>query len=321
MALPRSHRPSPLPLLAAALLGCACGSARGIAGEAIPECVRCHGAPPATGAHLVHANPPSVWNVRYGDLHVLEDVAPGGAASYDFGCGNCHPLDPAQHLAHVTHAPNGGHVPDVVLNPAGAPSTSLRSRNGTVARYDPATKTCRDVYCHSSGQETPAYVTSVSWTAPAGSLGCGGCHGNPPRYESGGGGTATANSHLGFDAGGVAFGWETGHFAGLPGPAHGGGSKHGGESPSFPLDAFQSAAPITCQACHAETVDPANVAPGGSFWLDTTGDYQLPGGDPSRLAADPGHPLGLAHGSVQLVPHRSRPGAGDGRPGAACSGT
>jgi predicted CxxxxCH...CXXCH cytochrome family protein len=45
------------------------------------------------------------------------------------------------------------------------------------------------------------------------------------------------------------------------------------------------AAPITCQTCHYETVDPANTAPGRFYYLDTTGSYQLPGGDPWRISS------------------------------------
>jgi len=61
-----------------------------------------------------------------------------------------------------------------------------------------------------------------------------------------------------------------GHFGGLPGPWHG-GPKHGIEP------GVTDGAPITCQACHAGTVDPAATLPGGFFWLDTTGDYDLGG--------------------------------------------
>ncbi len=232
------------------------------------SCGACHPVPPDTGAHRVHANPMSAADAAYGSLALLEDVRPAGGTSYEFGCGHCHPLDPAQHLAHVASAPGAPRVPDVFLDPAGAPAGSLRARNAPDARYDPATGTCSGVYCHSSGQESPAFVTSPPWTAAPGSLGCAGCHGNPPRYASGGAGAADANSHLVL----ADDGWESGHFQGMPGYWH--TSKHGGNwSPA------NDAAPITCQTCHAETVDPAAIGPSGFYWLDTTGDYQLPGGD------------------------------------------
>ena len=241
--------------------------------DAGTACGDCHGVPPATGAHLVHATPSSPASKVYGSLHVLEDVSPAGAPSYDFGCGNCHPLDPAQHYAHV--GPVG--VADVFLDPAGAPSTSLRGRNLPGARYDPASRTCSGVFCHSSGRDlgvvtSQEYQPTPPWDGPPGALGCGSCHANPPRYASGGAGAVDANSHvvLGDD------GWESGHFLGMPGPWH--TSKHGGN-----WSADNDAAPITCQTCHAETVDPAAAGPSGFYWLDTTGHYQLPGGDPGRI--------------------------------------
>jgi predicted CxxxxCH...CXXCH cytochrome family protein len=236
-------------------------------------CNGCHGAPPDTGAHLVHANPADPNAIAYGNLDVLEDVSPSGGPAYDFGCGHCHPTDSARHM--------DGTV-EVDLAPPATPvaGDEIKARNLATAAWDATGQACSGVYCHSSGQETPAFVASPAWTAAPGALGCSGCHGNPPRYASGGAGAATANSHLGFDDYGV----EWGHFAGLPGAGHSGGSKHGGDNPYY-FDAPQAASPITCQACHADTVDPANVMAGGFFWLDTTGDYQLAGGDPARLGS------------------------------------
>jgi predicted CxxxxCH...CXXCH cytochrome family protein len=66
----------------------------------------------------------------------------------------------------------------------------------------------------------------------------------------------------------------------MPGAYH--NPKHGGGAPSV-WPPGTSAAPITCQTCHADTVDPSSTAPGGFFWLDTTGDYALPGGDATRI--------------------------------------
>jgi predicted CxxxxCH...CXXCH cytochrome family protein len=102
--------------------------------------------------------------------------------------------------------------------------------------------------------------------------------------SSGGPGAAEANSHLVL----ADDGWESGHFQGMPGYWH--TSKHGGN-----WGPDDDAAPITCQTCHADTVDPGAAGPSGFYWLDTTGDYQLPGGndqlppgatngDPSRVA-------------------------------------
>ena len=231
-------------------------------------CDACHGAPPATGAHLLHSRAALRPALAYGDLAVLEDFATGGTA-YGFGCGNCHPLDPALHLVDA----GGDGLPDVELAPPtdGSAAGSLRARNSPYAKWDPATGTCNGVYCHSSGQDVPAYVETPPWTAPPGTLGCDGCHGNPPRYPSAGAESAAPNSHVQL----ADDGWEWGHFASMPGAWHPGGPLHG--------SATGAAAPITCQTCHADTVDPAQTAPGGFFYLDTSGDYALPGGAPGRL--------------------------------------
>jgi predicted CxxxxCH...CXXCH cytochrome family protein len=299
---------SPAAALAAALIAASgCADARRLE-DAVAPCARCHGAPPATGAHLVHASSP--WTAAYGALHVLEDVAPGGGPSYEFGCGNCHPLDVADHWAHVSAPVGGVRMPDVVLDPTGISTARLRGRNAPTAAYDPATGTCTGVYCHSSGQETPAYVESPRWTATPGSLGCDGCHGNPPQYPSGGAGAADANSHVNLDLELGEPAWEFGHFAGLPGPDH--TSKHG-DPEVWGTTTTSKASPITCQACHYETVDPENVrTTGGFFYFDASGDYDLrPDGYGDR-ALDPSwqamqcvtcHADHLGRGSVLPLRH------------------
>jgi predicted CxxxxCH...CXXCH cytochrome family protein len=224
-------------------------------------CDGCHGAPPDTGAHRAHARPPSLATVAYGAVTVLEDVAGPGAdpGPYAFGCGQCHPLDAARHLDGVV---------EVDLSPAGAPAGSLKARNQAGAAYDRASGSCAGVACHSSGQASPpagAFRATPGWRS-AGHLGCAGCHDLPPRSASGGPGAPDANSHLQLQADG----YEWGHFGGLPGPWH--GSKHG------VAPGTQDAAPMTCQACHAGTVDPAGAGPSGFYWLNTGGDYTLPGG-------------------------------------------
>jgi predicted CxxxxCH...CXXCH cytochrome family protein len=235
-------------------------------------CGLCHGAPPDTGAHLAHASGVVPTDLAYGDLRVLEDLASPGAG-YAFGCGHCHPVDPALHLADA----GGDGLPDLVLAPPSpaVPGDEVKSRNAAGAAYDPASGTCSGVYCHSSGQAAPSFVPTPAWTAGPGALGCDGCHANPPRQPSGGAGADDANSHLQLQADG----WEWGHLGGLPGPWH--VSKHG------VAPGVTDAAPITCQACHAGTVDlDAGAGPSGFYWLDPSGDYRLPGGDPDRLTSD-----------------------------------
>jgi predicted CxxxxCH...CXXCH cytochrome family protein len=227
-------------------------------------CGGCHGNPPATGAHLAHLG---LESSAYGDVQTLQDRLPGvGPADaprvYAFGCGLCHPTDPAKHRDGTMQ---------VELRGTGATTGSLKARSRADAAFDAATGRCSGVYCHSSGQAAPVFAGTPDWRGTE-KLGCAGCHANPPRYVTGGAGTATANSHLDL----ADDGWESGHFLGLLGPWH--TSKHGGN-----WSAVDDAAPITCQTCHAETTDPAATGPSGFYWLDTTGDYALPGGDPSRV--------------------------------------
>lgn len=275
------------PLVALVALASACEPRR-IRGAETPVCLRCHGFPPDTGAHLAHARPPpGTFAV---DLHLAEDDGPL-AAGYDFGCAHCHPaIDPGAHVSMP-----GGTASDpvrrVVLAPPdpAVPGDRLKARNHPDAAYDPASGTCAGVYCHSSGQEAPSFDRdgdlALDRTPPwrrdpaLGPLDCDGCHGNPPRYPSGGAGAPDANSHLVL----ADDGWESGHFQGMPGPWH--TSKHGGNWTDPPRPTENDAAPITCQACHADSVDPGAAGPSGFYWLDTTGDYQLPGGDPGRLAS------------------------------------
>ncbi len=236
---------------------------RHVDGRIDAACGTCHGNPPPTGAHAAHSGESAAAGL-YGSLAVLQDLFPAATptqapTTYAFGCGHCHPVDPVRHADGTLQ---------IELHDPAAPPGTLKARSAPWGAWNPADGTCSGVYCHSSGQEFPAYVTSPAWVGGA-KPGCAGCHQNPPAYLSGGAGAIDANSHLGL----ADDGYEFGHFLGLPGPWH--TTKHG----------FPGAAPITCQACHHDTVDPANVAPGGFYWLDTTGSYRLPGGDPGRIAS------------------------------------
>jgi predicted CxxxxCH...CXXCH cytochrome family protein len=222
-------------------------------------CGACHANPPATGAHVAHSDP--AFGGVYGDLSTLQDRTPAPEApptGYAFGCGLCHPIDPAQH--------RDGTV-QVELANAAAPAGTLKARALPAAAWDAESGTCSGVYCHSSAEApSPAFVLTPVWTSGA-TPPCGSCHGNPPAYPSGGPGTESANSHVNL----ADDGYEFGHLLGMPGVWHNTG--HGG----------RGASPITCQTCHYDTVDPANTAPGGFYYLDTTGSYLLPGGYPGRI--------------------------------------
>ncbi|MFH2005266.1 MAG: CxxxxCH/CxxCH domain-containing protein [bacterium] len=179
-------------------------------------CDSCHGAPPATGAHLVHYGA-SVAEAAYGGTEGTQQLLPSGTA-YAFNCGNCHPIDLAHHANGIPNS--GGGVAEVDLSPVGAPAGSLKSLNAPTATYTPGSTvytdasgfaytlgTCSEVYCHSAAsygtpsgvQEPgvdfpftgypiayPSYQLDVSriyqsptWDGT--SLQCDSCHGFPPR--------------------------------------------------------------------------------------------------------------------------------------------
>jgi predicted CxxxxCH...CXXCH cytochrome family protein len=163
---------------------------------------------------------------------------------------------------------------EVELSPIAAGASGLRALNSPDARYAADTGSCVGVYCHSSGQAIPAFAASPAWTSTV-PIGCGDCHGNPPAYASGGPAAPDANGHVGL----TDTGREFGHYVGIAGPSH--TQKHGGGA--WPTT--QAAAPITCQTCHFETTD-AKTGPSAFYWLDPSGSYALPGGDPAR-ANDP----------------------------------
>jgi predicted CxxxxCH...CXXCH cytochrome family protein len=198
----------------------------------------------------------------YGDLGTLETRSPANAdpvaagTKYAFGCGNCHPTDGSKHM--------NGTVDAALARPASA-TGSLKDLNASTASYnaDPSSpRTCSGVYCHSTGQATPEFAVTPAWDSGT-KLGCAGCHENPPKYASGGAGTATANTHVvaGDD------GYAVGHFGGFHGPW--GNSYHGYTMGAGGYDS----APITCQTCHFDTTDPTNTGPSGFYYLDTSGNY------------------------------------------------
>ena len=232
-------------------------------------CASCHGFPPATGAHVAHFGPTGITTISYTDTSTLENRFPNATptsapAVYAYGCANCHSVISGNH--------RNGSV-DVKLYEAAAPAGSIKARNAITATYDPTAKTCNGVYCHSSGQASPTFIGTPGWNSGV-HLGCAGCHTNPPAYASGGAGSFTANSHLNL----ADDGYEFGHFLGMPGAWH--TSKHGGN-----WSATDNATPITCQTCHYETTDPSNTGPSGFYYLDTTGNYAIPGGDSGRIGS------------------------------------
>jgi predicted CxxxxCH...CXXCH cytochrome family protein len=166
-------------LVALALLGSAiaCGDARPVLSQqqSAQTCLRCHGQPPETNAHLAHTT-----------------LASSGVPHASLACLNCHrdvqAIDGPDHILRNDGKPVGGAEvrfddPESLGNRTQAGAT----RNAAAA-YDPATRTCSNVYCHGAtlSGAAPQFVATVAWTAPAGSVSCGTCHGIPPANHPAG---------------------------------------------------------------------------------------------------------------------------------------
>ena len=137
------------------------------------SCGGCHAAPPTTGAHTVHTGALNSTTSVYGN-----DGRSPSAGAYGFNCGNCHPLALSSH--------GNGTVEVELYNASAAgfkarnPVTAARSGSGL-------TTVCQNVYCHSSGAASPAYVNTPQWGQTFTGLGvdaCGQCHGNSPAGAS-----------------------------------------------------------------------------------------------------------------------------------------
>lgn len=130
---------------AAGSVPCDCASCHGDVHDANwSGCSACHDSPPQTGSHLAHYDSAPLMTLRYADTDVHSTTD-----AYLFGCGNCHPLDRANH--------RDGTVEVELFNPL-APAGSLKARNPADAAYDPVTGTCSNVYCHSGNTVTSSRV-------------------------------------------------------------------------------------------------------------------------------------------------------------------
>jgi len=82
----------------------------------------------------------------------------GGTLSGGYSCGECHATSPSTAVDFSQSA--------------------LANLNGLRPSYDPATKTCANVYCHGDGLKGSVPVPVV-WDPPS-SVVCGSCHAVPP---------------------------------------------------------------------------------------------------------------------------------------------
>ncbi|MBL8921232.1 MAG: hypothetical protein JNJ54_20380 [Myxococcaceae bacterium] len=223
--------------------------------EAQVACGSCHGLPPATGTHLVHTG--LLGSRLYGNLSTAAST--GSTTGYAFGCGQCHPMDPARHL-------NGGRAEVELYSPT-APPGSLKARS-PLAAYTPGPSVFSDdaglpytlgtctTYCHSGAAITtpnpvprpgldftfagypvsyPAYAVDVARTLRpvvwgSAGTGCGACHDYPVR-------TAEPTTHAGVG--------QSHSFLGPTGLESGHAFNH-------------NDAPLSCRVCHRDTVTAAN---------------------------------------------------------------
>ena len=138
-------------------------------------CNFCHLALPTSGSHAFHVTTAAT---AYGQTTVSTT---GGV--YNFGCGNCHPKDPAMH---------GNGTVDIVLND-GVAGDTLKVLNSPSANMTKTgtggTDVCNLTYCHSNGTKSGAAI--VAGSSPASGWGntysgdsCAMCHGNSPTTGS-----------------------------------------------------------------------------------------------------------------------------------------
>lgn len=231
-------------------------------------CDGCHDAPPATASHTIHYGG-SIAQAGYGDVRIAADYG-STASSYIMNCGNCHPMDASHH---------GNGTIEVELYNATAPAGSLKALNPATAVYVNGTTshldsrgfaysygTCSNVYCHSytdwttpggvqapytSSTSLPANLVvstvyrTIAWGGP--SLGCTGCHANPPSttYLTNAGGSG--NSHSWIDS----YGYENLH------------------------NYNHSWQPISCSYCHNGTVTQLNSWTRNSYDVSTMSDVPI----------------------------------------------
>lgn len=109
------------------------------------EMQACHGVPPPLGAHDVHYNGvfyEDVVDPQYGDTTNYST-----ASAYRFGCGTCHPMSAGEHR-------NG--TVDIELYNEDADPNTMKGKMPPNASFNPETRRCTNVYCHSYTEYTGA---------------------------------------------------------------------------------------------------------------------------------------------------------------------
>jgi predicted CxxxxCH...CXXCH cytochrome family protein len=108
---------------------------------------------PGVGAHLAHLAPDAYYGA-------------GNGMSMGVACAECHPtVNPATHPDHTLH---------VVFGP-------LAAAAGAAPQWKTATLSCSAVYCHGATLTGGANTAPVWNRLDGTAIGCGACHGLPPR--------------------------------------------------------------------------------------------------------------------------------------------
>ncbi len=148
-------------------------------------CETCHPKSGLSGTHKTHMgaldlNSASIYyNMTANRSPTITDIDTtyGQAKTYGFGCANCHPMNPANHI-------NGAIEVDMISKNVTGTGT-LRFLNSTSATNAPnyTGNKCNNIYCHSNASRVTAelvYKQTPLWTSTFTGDRCAGCHDNQP---------------------------------------------------------------------------------------------------------------------------------------------
>ncbi len=120
------------------------------------------------------------------------------------GTASAADMSAAQAGAHASHTLDSGaraklgceecHAPVCSANPrSNIAFGALATAGGAAPSFDPATRTCSNVYCHGSSSSPVAWTYVYTPSAPALAVECAMCHGYPPSSPSHGAGSASCS--------------------------------------------------------------------------------------------------------------------------------
>jgi predicted CxxxxCH...CXXCH cytochrome family protein len=249
-------------LLGVALLGSAlaCGDARPVLSQqqGSTTCLRCHGQPPETNAHVLHTA-----------LDSGSGLASGGVPHASLECLQCHRdvqrVDGPDHILRTDGKPVGRAEVRFDDPESFGSRTQPGAARNSAAAYDPTTRTCSNVYCHGATLRgaTVNVPASIAWDAPKGTVSCGTCHGLPPANHPAGITLANCTTCHGtaIDA------------AGIPNPTtHVNGT----------VDLAEAVTSRSCSGCHGDRT--ATVLPGDPRSAPPTDTEGRPASDPAATA-------------------------------------